>query len=129
MGFVLTGDKFCRHDDYALERVENCTKVINNLLVWSTTYEEHLNLVREILECLRRHRITINRKKFVFASPSAHLCGYIISKDGVSADLANIIAVADFVPTTLSAQYSLTSTQLYPQHCKWTQRTFLPNGG
>ncbi|KAG0722364.1 Transposon Ty3-I Gag-Pol polyprotein [Chionoecetes opilio] len=52
---------------------------------------------------MQLHRITINRKKFMFASPTAHFCGYIISKDGVSADPGKTKAVADFpVPTNLT---------------------------
>ena len=83
MGFVSTSDEFCRRMDNALEGVKDCTKVVDDLLVWSETYEEHLERVREILLRLRRQRITVNRKKFVFATPTARFCGYNISKDGV----------------------------------------------
>ncbi|KAG0729731.1 Retrovirus-related Pol polyprotein from transposon opus [Chionoecetes opilio] len=103
MGFVSTGDEFCRRVDIALESVDNCTKIVDDVLVWDTTYEEHLDRVRQILERFRLHRITINRKKFMFASPTAHFCGYIISEDGVSADPGKTKAVADFpVPTNLT---------------------------
>ena len=97
MGFVSTSDEFSRRMDNALEGVKDCTKVVDDLLVRSETYEEHLERVREILLRLRRHR-----KKFVFATPTAHFCGYNISKDGVSVDPAKVQAVGDFpVPTTL----------------------------
>ena len=119
MGFVSTSDEFCRRMDNALEGVKDCTKVVDDLLVRSETYEEHLERVREILLRLRRHRIPVNRKKFVFATPTAHFWGYNISKDGVSVDPAKVQAVGDFpIPTTLREIRSflafLTSLLIFP---------------
>ena len=96
MGFVSTGDEFCRRVDNALEGVEDCTKVVDDLLVWRKTYEEHLEQVRQVLYRLRRHCITINRKKFMFANPTARFCGYNISKDVVSVDPATLRELRSF---------------------------------
>lgn len=104
MGFVSTGDEFCRRVDTALEGVSKCTKVVDDVLVWDTTLEEHLDRLRQILERFRQHRITINRKKFVFARPTTHFCGYGISEDGVHADPAKVKAIADFpVPANITS--------------------------
>lgn len=103
IGFVSTGDKFGRRGDIALEGLSNCTKVVDDVLVWDSSVEEHYQTVWNVLERFRQYRITINKKKFVFGSPSAHLHSYIITEDGVGAGLGKLKAVADFsVPANIT---------------------------
>ena len=103
MGFVSTGDEFCRRDDTALKDIERCTKVVDDVLVWDATFEEHLQRVRLILERFWQHRISINKKKFISASSIVFFCGYNIFQDGVQADPAKVRAVAEFpVPTNIT---------------------------
>ena len=103
MGFISTGDEFCRRGDVALEGIENCVKVVDDVLVWDSTYEEHLQRVKRILQRCREHKITINRSKFLFANPSVNFCGYGITDKGVSADSAKVKAIADFpVPANIT---------------------------
>ena len=48
MGFVSSGDEFSWRLDNALDGIENCTKVVDDLLVRCITYEEHLERVKEL---------------------------------------------------------------------------------
>ena len=90
MGFVSTGDEFCKRGDTVLKDIERCTKVMDDVLVWDATFEEHLQRVHLILERFRQHRISINKKKFIFASSIVSFCGYNISHDSVQADPAKV---------------------------------------
>ncbi|XP_070000274.1 uncharacterized protein [Penaeus vannamei] len=78
MGFVSSGE-FCRRGDIALSGIDNCIKVIDDVLVWDTDYAQLLQRLRRILIRCRQHGITINADKFNFAAPEVQYCGYTLS--------------------------------------------------
>lgn len=55
MGFVATGDKFCHRGDVALEGVQQCAKVVDDVLLWDEDYETHLQRVGEVLKRCQAH--------------------------------------------------------------------------
>ena len=96
MEFSATGDEFCRRGDTALEGIGNCAKVIDDIIVWDEQYDDHMKRMREILLRCRKHKITVNRANFVFASPAVQYCGCGVSEDGISADEDKVKAVKVF---------------------------------
>ncbi|XP_068207506.1 uncharacterized protein [Palaemon carinicauda] len=86
MGFAATGDAFCLRGDMALQVVQNCVKVIDDLLLYDEDYVTHLHRIHEVLTRCRKFGITLNKDKFVVAAPSVNFCGYTLSGDGISAD-------------------------------------------
>jgi len=73
-------------------------KVIDDVLVWDFTYEEHLLRVRTtILKRCRDYKITMNRDEFVFANPSVQFCCHNFSED-VIADMNKVKGIAEFPP-------------------------------
>ncbi|XP_068204834.1 uncharacterized protein [Palaemon carinicauda] len=86
MGFAATGDAFCLRGDMALQGVQNCVKVIDDLLLYDEDYVTHLHRIHEVVTRCRKFGITLNKDKFVVAAPSVNFCGYTLSGDGISAD-------------------------------------------
>uniref|UniRef100_A0A0P4VQ24 RNA-directed DNA polymerase n=2 Tax=Scylla olivacea TaxID=85551 RepID=A0A0P4VQ24_SCYOL len=96
MGFVATGDEFCRRGDAALDGVQQCAKVVDDILLWDEDYETHIRRVYEVLVRCRTHGITINAEKFVLAAPDVTFCGFKLSREGIAADEEKVRAIADF---------------------------------
>ncbi|KAK8399301.1 hypothetical protein O3P69_003430 [Scylla paramamosain] len=96
MGFVATGDEFCRRGDAALDGVQQCAKVVDDILLWDEDYETHIRHVYEVLVRCRTHGITINAEKFVLAAPDVTFCGFKLSREGIAADEEKVRAIADF---------------------------------
>ena len=57
---------------------------LDDILVYSENYEEHVELVRKVLARLEGHRLAISLKKSVFHVPSVEFLGYIVAVDGVT---------------------------------------------
>ncbi|XP_042240925.1 uncharacterized protein LOC121878668 [Homarus americanus] len=107
MDLISTGNDFFRRGDIALANFGKCVKVVDAILVWDSSYGEHVQRVREILLWCRQHGITMNRSKFVFATKSVQLCGFGVSAGGVRADSEKIKAIAEFaVPTNITDLWS-----------------------
>ncbi|XP_068222234.1 uncharacterized protein [Palaemon carinicauda] len=90
MGFTATGDTFCLRGDMALQGVQNCVKVIDNLLLYDEDYITYLHHIHEVLTRCRKFWITLNKDKFVVVTPTVNFCGYNLSGDGISADQQNL---------------------------------------
>ncbi len=60
---------------------------LDNILILSTTWEDHLQHVRTVLELLRLHKLQVKRSKSYFGQTSIPYLGFVIYVDGVSPDL------------------------------------------
>ena len=65
----------------------------DDILVYSTTWTEHLQQLRTVLDVLREHRLHIKRSKCSFAEPSVHYLGHVITGAGVAMDTSKVTAV------------------------------------
>ena len=70
MGFAATGDAFCLRSDMVLQGLQNCIKVVDDILLYNEDLQTHLQQVYEMLIRCCKNGITINRDKFVVAAPS-----------------------------------------------------------
>ena len=103
MGFISTGDEFCRRGDIALNGLPNVAKVVDDILTWSKDYGSHLQSVHDILMRCRKNNITLNADKFHVAASSVKFCGYQITADGLKADKEKVKAILDFpVPSNIT---------------------------
>jgi len=57
---------------------------LDNILIYSENYEEHIELVKKVLARLEEHRLAISLKKLVFHVPLVEFLGYIVAVDGVT---------------------------------------------
>jgi hypothetical protein len=58
----------------------------DDILVYSTSWTEHLQHLRAILEVLRTHGLHVKHSKCTFATTSVAYLGHVISTEGVAMD-------------------------------------------
>jgi hypothetical protein len=65
----------------------------DDILIYSSSWSEHLHHVRVVLTMLRQHRLAVKQSKCVFGSQSVAYLGHVISASGVAMDPAKVEAV------------------------------------
>ena len=76
---------------------------LNDILIYSKTWAEHLYHIQQVLHTLRQHKLYANLKKWSFGINRVHYLGYIIDKHGVHVDPTKIQFICDWpTPTTLT---------------------------
>lgn len=96
MGFSATGDAYCHRGDVALQGLQNCVKVVDDILLFDDDLPTHLKRIHQMLSRCREHGITLNKDKFVVAEPQVRFCGYDLSSSGISAAEDRVSAIRDF---------------------------------
>lgn len=96
MGFAATGDAFCLGGNKALQGVESCVKVVDDILLFDENYTTHLQRIYNTLIRCHQSGITLNKKKFVLAASSVDFCRYTLSGEGIAADQEKVKAIKDF---------------------------------
>ena len=66
----------------------------DNILIYNSSWAEHLQHVAIVLNELRAHRLHLKRSKCSFGATSVAYLGHVISKDGVAMDADKVAAVA-----------------------------------
>ncbi|KAH9686841.1 hypothetical protein KPL70_014533 [Citrus sinensis] len=79
----------------------------DDILIYSTSHELHLQHLREVLSALRAASLYTAVKKYIFLTEKVLFLGYVVSKDGISIDQSKVDAIRDWSqPTTLFATRS-----------------------
>ena len=103
MGYIGSSDSFCRNGDKIIENVDNCGKVVDDILVWDHDYQAHIDRVFKILCKCSDNNSTMNKEKFIFAVPETDFCGNIVSESGIRADPEKVKAIQEFpVPNNIT---------------------------
>jgi hypothetical protein len=99
MPFGLTNslDTFMRMMDDILGPFTNNFVVVylDDILIYSKTWVEHLHHIQQILHTLRQHKLYANLEKCSFGMDKVHYLGYIIDQHGVHVDPATIEVIRD----------------------------------
>jgi hypothetical protein len=66
---------------------------LDDILVYSKTYDEYVRDVRKILQALADAKIKIKPEKIEFYKSEVKFLGYIISREGLKIDQKKIKAV------------------------------------
>ena len=69
---------------------------LDDILIFSQTWEEHLHHIRQVLETLRQHKLCANLEKCTFGMTQVQYLGYIIDERGVHVDLTKIQVIRDW---------------------------------
>ena len=94
---------------------------IDDVLVFSDTFEQHILHRQQVFECLRSSGLLLHPKKCMLAGTSATYLGHIKSQDGIQPDSTKITAVCDFpIPTTVKGVHQFLGLASY-------HRWFVPN--
>lgn len=75
---------------------KTCLCYLDDIVIFSTTFDQHLQRLDEVLSCLSNAGLQINTKKCTFASRSIKVLGHVVSKKGIQPDPEKISAVLNF---------------------------------
>ena len=83
-----------------------CIAYLDDILIYGQTFEEHLENLEAVLNCLNKKRKKLNAAKCHFFKREVKYLGRLISKDGYRADLQDSIALEKFyAPPKLLVNY------------------------
>ena len=107
MPFGLTNapTTFMRMMDNLLRPFTNSFVVVylDDILIFSRSWEEHLQHIQQVLNTLRQHQLYANLEKCSFGMTQIQYLGYIVDEDGVHVDPSKIQVIQDWpAPTTLT---------------------------
>ena len=103
----------------ALARLEgkSCFVYIDDILVCSRTFEEHLQQLRLVLERLREAQLRLKVSKCVFLREQVQYLGHAISKQGIGPDPDKVAKVQNFpVPTDVHKLRQFLGLASYYRH-------------
>ncbi|GBP16026.1 Retrovirus-related Pol polyprotein from transposon 297 [Eumeta japonica] len=75
---------------------ENVFVYLDDLLVCSATFDEHIELLRQVAKCLKNAGLTINVAKSKFCQNEIKYLGYRIGKGCLKVDPDKVSAIVDF---------------------------------
>ncbi|KAG0441246.1 Retrovirus-related Pol polyprotein from transposon opus [Dictyocoela muelleri] len=73
-----------------LKNIKNVFIYMDDILLYSETYETHIDLINETLLQLIKSGVSINFEKSTFAAESVNYLGHVITKDGIRPDISKI---------------------------------------
>ncbi|GFS56299.1 retrovirus-related Pol polyprotein from transposon 17.6 [Trichonephila clavipes] len=73
-----------------------CLCYLDDIIVFSETFEDHLIRLRLVLKCLQEAGLKLNSKKCLFAAQEVKILGHHVSSNGIRPDPDKIKAVRNF---------------------------------
>ena len=75
---------------------KNCLIYLDDILVYSKTFEDHLSHLRQVFNRLCHANLKLKPSKCKFACPKVKYLGHVVSPEGIAPDDDKIVAVRDF---------------------------------
>ena len=79
-----------------LRGVPNTFCCVDDILVYSNTFDKHVSHLRAVIERLKAHNLVLNRDKCVFSQPETTFLGHLISAAGVAPLPSKVEAIRNF---------------------------------
>jgi len=96
-GWISVTVRVCNR--YQLNKT--CKIYIDDILIATHTYKEHVKAIREIIDILGKAKIWFNKKKCQILPERLEILGHILIDKGLQADLTKLKQIQDYpVPTT-----------------------------
>lgn len=101
-GLVNSSARMMRLMDkvFGPEFAHNIFYYVDDIILISETFEEHMTLLRKACEKLRQAGLTINLDKSVFCRSSLKFLGYVVDRRGLRTDSDKVRAIVDFPAPT-----------------------------
>ena len=102
MGLANSPATFQRLMDQVLgnRRFEYALVYLDDVMVHSTSFDDHMAHLESVLECLREASLAVKLKKCSFAQSSTVYLGHVISERGIEPEPAKLDAVRELLPPT-----------------------------
>ena len=98
-----------------------CMVYLDDVMVIGRNFTEHLENLREVFGRFRQANLKLKPEKYFLASSEVLYLGYVVSREGISADVQKVEAVRSFPrPTNLTSLRSFLGLASY-------YRRFIPN--
>ena len=87
---------------------------LEEIIIFSKSWEEHLQHIQKVLQTLRQHKLCANLEKCTFGISQVQYLGYIIDEHGVHIDPTKIQVIWYWVaPTTLMYIHSFLGLAIF----------------
>ena len=107
--------------------MENCFVHLDDVLVVSKRYEEHLKHLHEVFEQLRKANLKLKPKKCCFLRPEVHFLGHVISREGIRPDSMKTEKVRNYPQPGCDWTSPIFGTGLVlPTFCSWVRHSGCP---
>lgn len=97
-GLISAQDEFQRKVDETYEGLQGVTAIVDDILIYGKTKEEHDTNLRAMLQRSRERGVKLNPEKSTICATEVSYFGHRITKDGIKPDPAKIAAVKDMEP-------------------------------
>ena len=77
---------------------ETCLFYLDDIIVFSSTWEEHLARLREVFERLRHAKLKLGATKCTFAAKEVSYLGHRVTEEGLLPDPSLLAAIRDILP-------------------------------
>ena len=85
-GVTSISEHYNRRMDEAFEGMKGFRKIVDDVIIFSRSKEEHIQHVRLFLERCRERGISLNAQKLQLAKETVKFAGFIVSKEGYRPD-------------------------------------------
>lgn len=85
-------------DKLFLDLERNVLVYLDDVIVCTSSFEEHLRLLKEVFERLSTAGLTVNRDKCHFCKPQLKYLGYVVGENGLMVDPSKVEAILN-IPT------------------------------
>ena len=79
---------------------ELCFAYLDDIIVFSFTFEQHFSLLGTVLQRLRSTNLKLKPTKYDFVQSKVQYLGHIISHDGIQVDPKKTTAISEFLAPT-----------------------------
>ena len=83
-GVIHAGDTYCRRVSDIFDDIPGSRRIVEDIIIFSKTYEEHLELVRTLFARASEYDVSLNTSKIVFAQEVVQFGGYLVDTNGFS---------------------------------------------
>ena len=95
VGLINASSTFQRLIDKVLENIKFAKAYIDDIIVYSRSWEEHVEHLSAVLDRVLASGLKLKLKKCVFAASKIAVLGSIVSEDGVHPDPEKLVAMKD----------------------------------
>jgi len=92
-GITFAPEYFQKRISELLQDLSGVVCMMDDILVYGRNQEEHDHRLTNVLECLRRAKVTLNKKKGSFSTQSVRFLGQLVDSSGIRPDPQKVEAI------------------------------------